>query len=237
MQALAQHLGPTLYRAALVQALNTLHVKRIFGKDSPNKDLKLAEIKNLGSWESDEGTSASKNGSCQLSPSWSSCSASSCTRCRGSQSWTARGTCLNRKATNRINCFKMFQTCFKQFLASDLFRKCLTRAPQKWTKRQPRSIHASSWPCTRHECGPRSFAVNTIASVSGIEILIESWLAARLDETTWNNNMREENRPTCPKYVLHLNEFRIYISNDFPSTAGGKNYSDLQSRQAVRSAF
>ena len=131
MQALAQHLGPTLYRAALVQALNTLHVKRIFGKDSPNKDLKLAEIKNLGSWESDEGTSASKNGSCQLSPSWSSCSASSCTRCRGSQSWTARGTCLNRKATNRINCFKMFQTCFKQFLASDLFRKCLTRAPQK----------------------------------------------------------------------------------------------------------
>ena len=48
MQALAQHLGPTLYRAALVQALNTLHVKRSFGKDSPNskhKDLKLAEIK------------------------------------------------------------------------------------------------------------------------------------------------------------------------------------------------
>ena len=36
MQALAQHLGPTLYRAALVQALNTLHVKRILEKDSPN---------------------------------------------------------------------------------------------------------------------------------------------------------------------------------------------------------
>ena len=36
MQALAQHLGPTLSRAALVQALNTLHFKRILGKDSPN---------------------------------------------------------------------------------------------------------------------------------------------------------------------------------------------------------
>ena len=80
-----------------------------------------------------------------------------------------------------------------------------TRTPQKWTKCQPRSIHASSWPCTRHECGPRSFAGSTIVRVSTFEILSESWLA------TWrNNNMPEENRPIRPGYVLHLNELRIY---------------------------
>jgi hypothetical protein len=36
MQALGQHLGSRLFRA-LVQVLNTLRFKRIFGKDSPNR--------------------------------------------------------------------------------------------------------------------------------------------------------------------------------------------------------
>ena len=35
MQALAQHLGPTLSRAALVQALNTLHFKHFLEKTLP----------------------------------------------------------------------------------------------------------------------------------------------------------------------------------------------------------
>ena len=108
MFALAQHLGPTLSRAALVQlwtpcissvflqkTLQTLRFKTCWDKISWK----------LGVWRRHGGLKDWK----PAVPFVSSCSASSCTRCRGSQSWTARGKCLNREATTRINCFKMCQ--------------------------------------------------------------------------------------------------------------------------------
>ena len=75
--------GPHTLSCCIGPSFEHLACQAYFWKRlSKHKDLKLAEIKKSRKLESDEGTSASKNVSCQLSPSWSSCSASSCTRCR-----------------------------------------------------------------------------------------------------------------------------------------------------------
>ena len=127
MQALAQHLGPTLYCAALVQALNTLHVKRL----SKHKDLKLGAIKKsrkLGVRRRHVGL---KEWKLPAVPFVVQLLSKFLYKMPGKPKLDCERKVPKQKNYKWDKLFQDVSKCFKQFVASDLFRKCLTRALQK----------------------------------------------------------------------------------------------------------